>query len=51
VDLQACHLGTSARRTAYFIGALGAHLRVGDTRDLVMPLPPVSVSKVCCGQG
>jgi hypothetical protein len=30
--------------TAYFIGALGAHLRVRDTKNLVMPLPPLMLS-------
>ena len=30
--------------TAYFIGALGGHLRVRDTKNLAMPLPPLVLS-------
>ena len=26
---------------AYFVGAVGGHLRVKDTKNLVMPLPPL----------
>jgi hypothetical protein len=26
---------------AYFVGAVGGHLRVRDTKNLVMPLPPL----------
>jgi hypothetical protein len=26
---------------AYFVGAVGGHLRVGDTKNLAMPLPPL----------
>ena len=26
---------------AYFVGAIGGHLRVRDTKNLVMPLPPL----------
>lgn len=26
---------------AYFLGAIGAHVRVGDSKNLVMPLPPL----------
>src|SRR5688500_5060031 len=26
---------------AYFVGAVGGHLRVNDTKNLAMPLPPI----------
>jgi DoxX-like family len=29
---------------AYFLGALGGHLRVRDTKNLAMPLPPLALA-------
>jgi hypothetical protein len=31
----------AAGLVAYFVGAVGGHLRVRDTKNLVMPLPPL----------
>jgi len=31
----------AAGLAAYFVGAVGGHLRVRDTKNLVMPLPPL----------
>ncbi|WP_419703052.1 DoxX family protein [Promicromonospora sp. NFX87] len=37
-------IAAAAGLTAYFIGALIGHLRVGDTKGLAMPLPPLVLS-------
>jgi hypothetical protein len=37
-------IAAAAGLTAYFIGAVGGHLRVGDTKNLAMPLPPLLLS-------
>lgn len=39
-------LGTAAAAgvTAYFIGALIGHVRVRDTKNLMMPLPPLALA-------
>ena len=34
----------AAGLVAYFVGALGGHLRVGDTKNLAMPLPPLALA-------
>ena len=34
-------IAAAAGLVAYFIGALGGHLRVGDTKNLAMPLLPL----------
>jgi hypothetical protein len=37
-------IAAAAGLTAYFIGAVGGHLRVGDTKGLAMPLVPLVLS-------
>lgn len=37
-------IAAAAGLTAYFIGAVGGHLRVRDTKNLAMPLPPLVLS-------
>jgi hypothetical protein len=34
-------LGVAAGLVAYFLGAVGGHLRVRDTKNLAMPMPPL----------
>jgi hypothetical protein len=36
----------AAGLVAYFVGAVGGHLRVRDTRNLVMPVPPLVLAVV-----
>jgi uncharacterized membrane protein YphA (DoxX/SURF4 family) len=46
IGLWAQPLGIAAAvgLVLYFIGALTGHLRVGDTKNLTMPLPPLVLS-------
>jgi uncharacterized membrane protein YphA (DoxX/SURF4 family) len=46
IGLRAQPLGIAAAAglVLYFIGALTGHLRVGDTKNLTMPLPPLVLS-------
>lgn len=37
-------IAAAAGLTAYFVGALLGHLRVRDTKNLLMPLPPLALS-------
>src|SRR3954452_23283028 len=39
--LEPLGLLAAAGLVAYFVGAVGGHLRVRDTKNLVMPLPPL----------
>jgi uncharacterized membrane protein YphA (DoxX/SURF4 family) len=39
--LQPLGVLAAAGLVAYFLGAVGGHLRVRDTKNLVMPLPPL----------
>jgi uncharacterized membrane protein YphA (DoxX/SURF4 family) len=43
IGLWLAPLGVAAAAglVAYFVGAVGGHLRVGDTKNLAMPLPPL----------
>jgi uncharacterized membrane protein YphA (DoxX/SURF4 family) len=42
--LEPVGIAAAAGLTAYFIGAVGGHLRVRDTKNLTMPLPPLVLS-------
>ena len=42
--LEPLGIAAAAGLTAYFIGALAGHLRVRDTKNLAMPLPPLVLS-------
>lgn len=42
--LQPLGIAAAVGLVAYFIGALIGHLRVGDTKNLTMPLPPLVLS-------
>jgi hypothetical protein len=42
--LEPLGIAAAAGLTAYFIGAVGGHLRVRDFKNLVMPLPPLVLS-------
>src|SRR5690606_17574630 len=37
-------IAAAAGLTAYFVGAVGGHLRVRDIKNLAMPLPPLVLS-------
>jgi DoxX-like family len=39
--LEPLGIAAAAGLVAYFIGAVTSHLRVGDTKNLTMPLPPL----------
>ncbi len=39
--LEPLGVAAAAGLVAYFVGAVGGHLRVGDTKNLAMPLPPL----------
>src|SRR3954447_20520818 len=42
--IQPLGIAAAAGLTAYFIGALTGHLRVRDTKNLAMPLPPLALA-------
>lgn len=42
--LQPLGIAAAIGLVAYFIGAVIGHLRVGDTKNLTMPLPPLVLS-------
>jgi hypothetical protein len=42
--LQPLGIAAAAGLVLYFVGALTGHLRVGDTKNLTMPLPPLVLS-------
>jgi hypothetical protein len=42
--LEPLGIAAAAGLVAYFIGAVTGHLRVGDTKNLTMPLPPLVLS-------
>ncbi|ABL81692.1 MULTISPECIES: DoxX family protein [unclassified Nocardioides] len=42
--LEPLGIAAAAGLTAYFLGAMGGHLRVGDTKGLAMPLVPLVLS-------
>ena len=42
--LQSLGIAAANGLVLYFIGALVGHLRVGDTQNLAMPLPPLVLS-------
>ena len=39
--LEPLGIAAAVGLVAYFVGAVGGHLRVRDTKNLVMPLPPL----------
>ena len=39
--LEPLGIAAATGLVAYFVGAVGGHLRVRDTKNLVMPLPPL----------
>jgi hypothetical protein len=39
--LEPLGIAAAAGLVAYFLGAVGGHLRVGDTKNLAMPIPPL----------
>ena len=39
--LEPLGIAAAVGLVAYFVGAVGGHLRVGDTKNLAMPLPPL----------
>lgn len=39
-------IAAAAVLVAYFVGAVAGHLRVGDTKNLAMPVPPLVLSIV-----
>ncbi len=39
--LEPLGVAAAAGLVAYFVGAVGGHLRVGDRKHLAMPLPPL----------
>ena len=39
--LEPLGIAAAAGLVAYFLGAVGGHLRVGDTKNLAMPMPPL----------
>lgn len=42
-------IAAAAGLIAYFLGALGGHIRVRDTTNLMMPLPPLVLSGAVLG--
>lgn len=42
--LEPLGIAAAAGLTAYFLGAVGSHLRVGDTKGAAMPLAPLALS-------
>jgi hypothetical protein len=42
--LQPLGIAAATGLVLYFVGALTGHLRVGDTKNLTMPLPPLALS-------
>ena len=41
LKLEPLGIAAAVGLVAYFVGAVGGHLRVKDTKNLVMPLPPL----------
>jgi hypothetical protein len=44
--LEPVGIAAAAGLVAYFLGAVGGHLRVGDTKNVAMPMPPLVLAVV-----
>jgi uncharacterized membrane protein YphA (DoxX/SURF4 family) len=44
LSLEPLGVAAAAGLVAYFLGAVGGHIRVGDTENLAMPIPPLALA-------